>query len=68
MSATTTIELNSEQRDLLLTGLRFVRSSIALDVKDWTPEVEAERDRQYEELQHIEALLTGAEQAETTRV
>ena len=68
MSATTTIELNSEQRDVLLTGLRFVRSSIALEMKDWTPEVESDRDRRYEQLQQIEALLNGAEKAETTKV
>jgi hypothetical protein len=68
MSANTTIELNPEQRDILLTGLRFVRSSIALEMKDWTPEVESQRDRRYEELQNIEALLNGAEKAETTKV
>ena len=63
-----TIELTPEQRELLLTGLRFVRSSIALEVKDWSEEVEADRDRKYEELESLEAILTGSAKVESARV
>lgn len=64
----TTIEITPEQRELLLTGLRYVRSSIALEVKEWSDELEAERDRQYDELDSIEAALTGSAKKATARV
>lgn len=64
----TTIELTPEQREILLTGLRYVRSSVALEVQDWSEEVEAERDRQYEQLNSIEAMLTGSSTKATARV
>ncbi len=59
-----TLELNPEQRQLLLDGLRFVRSSVALEILDWTPEVEANRDRQYTALSGLEDLLNGVSPAE----
>lgn len=64
----TTIQITPEQREILLAGLRYVRSSIALEVKDWSEDVEAERDRQYEELDQIEAMLTGSSTTATARV
>lgn len=64
----TTIQITPQQREILLAGLRYVRSSIALEVKDWSEDVEAERDRQYEELDHIEAMLTGSSTTATARV
>ena len=64
----TTIQISPQQREILLAGLRYVRSSIALEVKDWSEDVEAERDRQYEELDNIEAMLTGSSKAATARV
>lgn len=65
---TMNIDITPQQQELLLTGLRFVRSSIALEVIDWSEEVEAERDRRYDELDNIEAVLTGSKQAATARV
>ncbi|MBX3438723.1 MAG: hypothetical protein KF861_14610 [Planctomycetaceae bacterium] len=53
------IELDSQQRDYLLAGLRFVRSSIALDIQDWSEEVEDRRQRQYGDLDSLEAMLGG---------
>lgn len=64
----TTIQITPQQREILLAGLRYVRSSIALEVKDWSEEVEAERDRQYEQLDHIEAMLTGTSTKAPARV
>ncbi len=59
-----TIELTPEQRSYLLDGLRFVRSSVALEIIDWTPEVEQQRDRQYTALSNLESLLNGVSPAE----
>jgi hypothetical protein len=64
----TTIQITPEQREILLAGLRYVRSSVALEVKDWSDDVEAERDRQYEELDAIESMLTGSSTTATARV
>lgn len=59
-----TLELNPEQRQLLLDGLRYVRSSVALEIVDWTPEVEKNRDRMYSLLNGLEDLLNGVSPAE----
>lgn len=64
----TTIEITPQQRELLLTGLRYVRSSIALEMGDWSEESEAQRERQYEELDSIEAALNGEPKTATARV
>jgi hypothetical protein len=64
----TTIQITPQQREILLAGLRYVRSSIALEVKEWSEEVEAERDRQYEQLSQIEGMLTGTSTKATARV
>lgn len=44
MSETFTLELTKDQKDTLLQGLRFVRSSIMLDIND-NPTDESEEDR-----------------------
>jgi hypothetical protein len=54
------IELTRDQQDLLLQGLRFVRSSVALDVQDYTPAVEAERRQKYARINELESLLRSA--------
>ncbi|MCA9112956.1 MAG: hypothetical protein KDA52_23585 [Planctomycetaceae bacterium] len=59
-----TLELNPEQRQLLLDGLRYVRSSVALEIIDWTPEVEKNRDRMYSLLDGLEDKLNGVSPAE----
>lgn len=46
MSENVNVELNQSEREVLLRGLRFVRSSIMLDVRD--PETEDERRRSSE--------------------
>ena len=44
MSETITLELTKDQKEILLKGLRFVRSSIMLDINDLpTNESEGER-------------------------
>ena len=59
-----TLELNPEQRQILLDGLRYVRSSVALEIIDWTPEVEKNRDRMYSLLNGLEDKLNGVSPAE----
>jgi hypothetical protein len=54
------LELTRDQQELLLQGLRFVRSSVALDMRDYTVEYDAERRRQYDRITRLEALLKSA--------
>jgi hypothetical protein len=44
MNETITLELTKDQKDLLLRGLRYVRSSIMLDIQDM-PTAESEDQR-----------------------
>jgi hypothetical protein len=60
------VELSPQQRDYLLTGLRYLRSSIALHMCDWTEEVESDRQRQYSELSQLETLLTRNESVQSS--
>ena len=53
MSDSLTFELNDEQREVLLRGLRFVRRAIMLKQEDPTPEYVEKRSG---ELQDVEAL------------
>lgn len=53
-------ELTRDQKEILLRGLRFVRSSVALDVCDHTDEIEAARRSQYEEIGRLQELLEEA--------
>lgn len=57
-------ELTRDQQDLLLQGLRFVRSSVALDMAEYTPEVDAERRRKYARISELESLLKGVRVSE----
>jgi len=53
------LELTRDQQDLLLQGLRFVRSAVALDMQDYTPAVEAERRQKYARISELESKLRG---------
>ena len=51
------IELTDRQRELLLRGLRFVRSSRMLEIRD-TPDTNAEeRTSELSEIRHLVELL-----------
>jgi hypothetical protein len=54
------MELTRDQQELLLQGLRFVRSSVALDVRDFSPDYDVERRRQYDRISQLEGLLKTA--------
>lgn len=62
------IQLTRKQQEILLRGLRYVRSSIALDAQNWSEEIEQKRHEQYEEIAEIESLLNGAKIVEATTV
>ena len=57
---TQSFEITREQQDLLLQGLRFVRSSVALDMQDYTPAVDAERRQKYARINELESRLRAA--------
>ena len=59
MSETVRVELNKNERDTLLQGLRFVRRSVQLDMQDPTPESETTRDAELKRLDALTNLLNG---------
>ena len=69
MGETLHVGLNESQRELLLRGLRYVRSSVLLEVVDPTPEVEAERSNQLQQINTLVSRLNSASPPrETARV
>jgi hypothetical protein len=52
-------ELTRDQQEILLQGLRYVRSSVALDMAEYTDEVDAERRRKYARISELETILKG---------
>jgi hypothetical protein len=60
MSEAVSVGLTDQQREILLRGLRFVRSSVALDVHDPTPELDAERATKLREIKQLADYLEGA--------
>ena len=54
MSECMTVELTPDQREVLLQGLRYVRSSLMLDIRDPDPTLDAERD---DRLRNVAALV-----------
>ena len=54
------IQLTRKQQEILLRGLRYVRSSIALDAQDWSEQLETQRQQQYQEIAELEQMLNGA--------
>ena len=61
-----TFTLTRKQQEILLRGLRYVRSSVALDSQEWSPEVEEARNAHYQEIAQLEKLLNGVELTEMT--
>jgi hypothetical protein len=65
MSNAISVDLDNQERDILLRGLRHVRSSIALAVCDPTLESEVQRD---EDLQNVEDLISRLSGSQTQSV
>jgi hypothetical protein len=63
-----TLELTRTQQEILLRGLRYVRSAVALDSVDWSETVDGERRRQYAEIAQVESLLSKVKVVEKASV
>lgn len=61
MSDLLTVELNKEQRDEILRGLRYVRSSVMLTPEEPSSQVAAERNEKLQRLAALSELLSGQE-------
>jgi len=57
MNAALHLELNDRQRELLLRGLRFVRSSRMLEMRDQSDLTDAERAAELSEIRQLAELL-----------
>ena len=55
-------EFTDRQQELLLQGLRFVRSSIALEPRESSPEVDADRQQRYREIAELERAIRNSGQ------
>lgn len=61
MSETLTVGLTKQQRDLLLRGLRYVRSSVLLEPRDPSDEVASDRHKQLHEIGEVVSALTRSD-------
>lgn len=57
--STMTHTLSPDQQEILLRGLRFVRNAVALEMIDYTPQVDSDRRRQYDAIAELESLING---------
>ncbi|WP_145362548.1 hypothetical protein [Stratiformator vulcanicus] len=57
MSEQHTVGLTTEQRDLLIRGLRFMRSSISMELIDPYEDASAGREQRLQEVADLEARL-----------
>lgn len=62
------MQLTRKQQEILLRGLRYVRSSVALDTQEFSEEVQRRREQEYASLADIESLLNRATIVETASV
>jgi hypothetical protein len=63
MSETLTVGLTNQQREILLRGLRFVRSAVALEIREPSPEVDADRATQMREIGRLVEQLEKTQSA-----
>ena len=62
------IELTRDQKELLVRGLRFVRSAVALETCDFSDDKAAKRESEYDKINRLQELLDSVTVAETTHV
>jgi len=65
MGETVTVGLTNDQRELLLRGLRFVRSAVLLEMEEPTTDYVSARESQLHEIESLVEQLNGPEPAET---
>lgn len=68
MSEIISVDLDHQERDILLRGLRHVRSSIALAVCDPTPESTRQRDEDLQNVEDLIARLNGSQKQSVAKV
>jgi len=68
MNDTISVDLDHQERDILLRGLRHVRSSIALAVCDPTPESTRQRDEDLQNVEDLIARLSGSQKQSVAKV
>lgn len=61
-------QLTRDQKEILLRGLRFVRSSVALDTCDYSEQVAANRASEYDKINRLQELLEAVPVAEAAAV
>ncbi|REJ70908.1 MAG: hypothetical protein DWQ34_26610 [Planctomycetota bacterium] len=66
--ANQTFELTREQQQILLQGLRFVRSSVELDVQDYSEAIAADRKARYAQIGELEEIVNSAPISEAASV
>lgn len=59
MTDTQNLGLSKDQLDLVLRGLRFVRSSISMELLDYSDEAAARRSKQLREVDSLVRQLGG---------
>ncbi len=59
MSDLMSLELTPQQREILVRGLRYVRSSVMLTTQDPTPELDQARSDELRQLAELTAILKG---------
>lgn len=68
MTGTHELGLTNEQLDLVLRGLRFVRSSISMELLDYSGETADRRSQQLREVDGLVRQLTGKAERVTAGV
>lgn len=63
MGETLTVGLTNDQRELLLRGLRFVRSAVLLEMEEPTPDYVASRNLQLNDIESLAEQLNGSQHA-----
>ncbi len=61
MNETVTVGLTDSQRDLLIRGLRYVRSSVMLEVREPSPEDDEDRRTQLRDIAQLVERLNQSE-------
>ena len=68
MNDAISVDLDQQERDILLRGLRHMRSSVALAVCDPTAEVQDQKARDIRDIEALMARLNGSEKQSVAKV
>ena len=66
MSDHLSVDLSKDDCELLLRGLRFVRSRVMLDICDPSPKIDRARQEQLREIEVLVEQLSGAKSVTAT--